>query len=195
MKGVYLIINKSNNSVIYVGSSKNLERRLREHKNAITTRHFKDNENLYLFMSENETFFKIIESENYKDKEQELIQSLNPIFNSFNAKMPESYFKDYYKNNKEYFSERNKQYRESHADYCKKYNKNYREVHKAELEEYKDWYNNRLCFDCRPNSKKEFVNFNALRIWAKRNPSEIGNLTPIEYATKYLVKEANYESH
>lgn len=94
MKGVYLIINKSNNSVIYVGSSKSLERRLREHKNAITTKRFKDNENLYLFMNENETFFKVIGPDDYKYKEQELIQTFMLgalsvlFFSSFSKKFP-----------------------------------------------------------------------------------------------------------
>jgi group I intron endonuclease len=82
MKGVYKITNISNNK-IYIGSSKRLTYRIRQHKS--NYRHGRgDNKNLQSEYVDDKFIFDIIEvCDNYKEREQFYIDTLKPEYNIY----------------------------------------------------------------------------------------------------------------
>lgn len=82
--GVYKII--WNGCVIYVGSSKSLYQRMADHRSCIkqgSVRGYK--KGFYLFLQKSPFSIEFELTENYKQREQELIDYYEPIFNNYKA--------------------------------------------------------------------------------------------------------------
>lgn len=115
--GVYWIADE-NDVVVYVGSSSNLYHRMRQHRSYIKAgEHSKGSQkDFYEYLQKNEFKINFELANDYRQKEQGLINYYNPIFNQkaaygFDKK---AYEKAYYETHKE---ERNQ--------YKKRYNKRY----------------------------------------------------------------------
>ena len=140
---------ESNNEIIYVGSSKNLCKRMTEHRN-----HIKKGSNgghqqdFYQFLKDNPFTIHFAYCDDYRELEQQLIEKNNPKYNcrraftgiAFNGNM---------------------------AEYQKKYNVS----HKEEIKQYKKQYQNQLC-----SYNGETLTLNALRCRFQRkgisNPTQ-----------------------
>jgi group I intron endonuclease len=88
MKGVYKITNTENNK-IYIGSSKRLTYRIKQHKS--NYKHGRgENKNLQSEYTDGKFTFDIIElCDNYKEREQFYIDTLKPEYNIYpNSKSP-----------------------------------------------------------------------------------------------------------
>ena len=87
---VYKITNTITND-FYIGSSKNIKKRWAEHKCTSTWKRFSNNQ-MYLDMQKygaDKFLFEVIEeaeADNLKEMEQQFIETLNPTYNSCNAK-------------------------------------------------------------------------------------------------------------
>lgn len=106
--GVYKLI--CNGSVIYIGSSNNLYQRMSSHKNCI--KKGSDHgckKGFYLFLQNNHFSVEFELTENYRQREQELIEYFEPIHNEVKA---------YTGLDKEEYL---KQYNEVHRDEMKQY--------------------------------------------------------------------------
>lgn len=119
--GVYWFIN--NDEVVYVGSSKNLYKRMTQHNTFIkkgTNNGYQTD--LYQFLQNNEFKVQFQLTENYKETEQKLIETYQPTFNVYKA----------------FTGIRNY---ENEADYLKQWQRKYHGF----FMNYKKWYNNREC--------------------------------------------------
>lgn len=135
--GVYIF--KSNDEIIYIGSSKNLYHRMKVH-NAFIRKGSKSKQNpaLYKFLHTNTFTVEFKLTDDYRKLEQKLIEQYNPIYNSIRAntglgarKCREAeYMKEYRKTYREEILEEKKQYYVSH---------------RKEILEKKKQYNNQLC--------------------------------------------------
>ena len=121
----------------YIGSSKDVKRRWREHKRpSMWNEH--PNSLMYQDMQKygvDKFDFQIIaevEPERLKETEQKFIETLQPTYNQMNAKGL----------NIERQKKRKKEYNKSdkHKEYCKEYEKT------DKRKKYKKEYNNQLCF-------------------------------------------------
>ena len=130
ISGVYKITNTVTGD-FYIGSSKDVKKRWREHKCQSTWKKY-PNKQLYLDMMKyglNKFELQIlaeVEAEQLKEKEQEFIETLKPTYNNYNAKgwnieRKKEYHKEYQKEyQKEWYkSDKGK---ESHKKSQKKYN-------------------------------------------------------------------------
>lgn len=174
--GVYWILDE-NNVVVYVGSSNDLARRMRQHKS-----HIKNGSNdgyqtdLYQFLQSNQFKIEYTLEENYRQKEQELIKKYQP---KFNLKRAFAGLKNKRSDSVEY----NREWREKFKEEIKQKKKQYYEEHKSEiLEKAKqkgEYYRNRLC-----NYNGEILTFEALRSRLRYKGVEHPNIE----AKKYLIK-------
>lgn len=137
--GVYFFVTE-NEEVIYVGSTKNLKKRMLSHLQSIQygSNHGTQKE-LYRFLQENQFTVEFELTSDYIRKEQEYIESLKPIFNKRKA----------------YTGIKNV----NKLDYYKDWHKQYREDH---LKMMKD-YDNQLCL-----YDGKIITFNALRLRLKK---------------------------
>jgi group I intron endonuclease len=92
MEGVYIIKNNINGR-FYIGSSKRLKYRLRQHLSNLRGG-YSENENIqkdWSFFGESSFDLEVIEfCQNYKEREQYYIDTMNPDYNVFkNSKSPE----------------------------------------------------------------------------------------------------------
>lgn len=168
---------ESNNEIIYVGSSSELSRRMRQHKC-----HIKQGSNdgsqteLYQFLQSNSFTIHFAYTDDYKQEEQKLIEQYQP---KFNLKRALAGLK-----NKRFDSvEYNREWREKYKEEYKQKKKQYYEEHKSEiLEKAKqkgEHYRNRLC-----NYNGEILTFEALRSRLRYKGVEHPNIE----AKKYLIE-------
>lgn len=137
--GCYLFLDEADN-VIYVGSSSNLFRRMQKHKQSIRVGHNNGSQkDLYNFLQNNYFTVRYCLSVNYNQKEQELIERLNPVFNKRRAYTAFRHIKG--------------------NEYYKKWHSQYREQHLNQMIE----YCSRLCL-----YEDEILNFNQLRTKFKK---------------------------
>lgn len=115
--GVYWFVDKTNN-VIYVGSSKNLYKRMGCHRKSIRDGYSHSNrkkvqQDLYLFLQQNEFKVKYKLTLDYICLEKHLIKMYNPIFNKVH------YFTDDERRIKsiEWHKRNNYKYKEKHDEY------------------------------------------------------------------------------
>lgn len=123
LAGVYLFV--CNNEVIYVGSSKDLYQRMTGHRknikkgySKISNNHSQCQKDLYQFLQTNQFTVEFQLTDDFRQKEQELIEKYNPRFNQKRAftglgkaKGREiEYNKDLYQKYKEDISNRHKHY-------------------------------------------------------------------------------------
>lgn len=164
--GVYLF--KASDEVIYVGSSKNLYKRMVVHKTAIK-QGSKDGhkQDLYQFLQSNPFTVEFRTTDNYRQLEQELIEQYNPTYNSRRANTGLGAYKG-----------RETEYDKEYKEKYKEEKKQYREFHKEEIKQYHKQYDNQLCFY---NGKT--LSLCALR-WRFRRR---GITNPTAEAKKYLI--------
>ena len=144
ISAVYKITNTVTGD-FYIGSSKDVKSRWSSHKCPSRWNKYPNNP-MYQDMKQYGTdkfAFEIlaeVEADKLKEKEQEFIETLNPIYNQMNAKgLNVERYKEY---NKEYNKEYQKEYKKT--DKYKKYHKEYNKTDK--YKEYQKEYQNQLCF-------------------------------------------------
>ena len=127
--GVYLF--RTNEEVIYVGSSKKLYQRMAQHISSIRKGgdhgHQQD---FYKFLQSNQFTVEFQLTDNYRQLEQKLIEQHHPIYNSRRANTglcaykgrETEYNKEWYQKYKEEVSEQAKQYYESKKEQIKQKN-------------------------------------------------------------------------
>ena len=166
--GIYKIINTVTKD-FYIGSSKNIKQRWANHKCKSTWNKHPNNP-MYLDMKKygvDKFELQILEEaevEQLKEKEQQFIETLKPIYNNNNANGLDV----------ERYKEYNKEYQKS--DKCKEYHKEYQKSDK--YKKYKKEYNNQLC--C---YNGENLTLHALYLRFKK----AGIAYPTKEAKKYLV--------
>ena len=144
ISAVYKITNTITND-FYIGSSKNVKQRWTEHK-CQSAWNKQPNNPMYLDMKKygvDKFVFELleeVESEKLKEKEQELIETLKPTYNSNNANGLDI---------------------ERRKEYQKEYEKS--DKRKKAKKEYQKEYYNQLCF-----YNNETLTLNALRLRFKR---------------------------
>ena len=167
VSGVYKITNTVTNDS-YIGSSKDVKKRWREHKCQSTWKRF-SNKQLYQDMQKygvDKFELKIlaeVEADKLKETEQKFIEMLKPIYNQINANG--------------FNTERYKKYqKEYHKEYHKEYQKS--DKYKEYQKEYQNKYNNQLC-----SYNGETLTLNALSQRFQKSGIE----HPTKEAKKYLV--------
>ena len=169
--GIYKIINTVTKD-FYIGSSKNVKNRWANHKCKSTWNKYPNNP-MYLDMQKygvDKFVFEILEEaeeaevEQLKEKEQQFIETLKPIYNNNNANGLDI------ERRKESIRKYNK------SDKCKEYHKEYQKSDK--YKKYKKEYQNQLC--C---YNGENLTLNAL----SKRFKKAGIEHPTKEAKKYLV--------
>ena len=176
--GIYRIINTITGDS-YIGSSKDIKERWRNHKKPSTWKRSSNNK-LYQDMEKygvDKFELQILaeaEVGSLKEIEQQFIETLKPTYNNRNAKGWDT------ERYKERHKERNKEYRKIHRDELNKYQKEYRksDKFKEHQKEYNNRYTNQLC--C---YNGETLTLNALSMRFRRR----GISNPTIEAKKYLV--------
>ena len=160
ISGVYKITNTVTGD-FYIGSSKDVKKRLAVHKCKSTWNRYQ-NSQLYLDMQKyglDKFEFQVleeVEAGSLKVTEQKFIELLNPTYNQMNAKGLNI---------------------ERHKEYDKEYHKEYQKTEKGR--KYQKEYRRQLCF-----YNGETITLNALRIRFKK----LGIDHPMQEAKKYLIK-------
>ena len=172
--GVYKITNTITGD-FYIGSSKDVKRRWKEHKcQSIWKKH--SNNPMYLDMQKygvDKFVFEIleeVEEDSLKETEQQFIETLKPTYNNYNAKGIDV------ERQKEYQNKYNKEYQKTEK--YKEYEKS--EKRKKYQKEYQNKYENQLC--C---YNGETLTLQVLR---KRFGRQ-GIIHPTLEAKKYLLKK------
>lgn len=134
--GVYIF--RSNDEVIYIGSSKNLYRRMFSHRKFIKRgSNGESQKELYNYLANNKFEIEIIFDDNYKKLEQKLIDELKPKFNQRKAILDinhinhAEYMRQYFATNEEQRrkkNERNAIYYREHKEYFINYRKEKRKA-------------------------------------------------------------------
>ena len=169
ISGVYKITNTVTGD-FYIGSSKDINRRWRDHKKPSVWKNHPNNQ-MYLDIQKygSDKFdlevIEVVEEGKLKETEQKFIELLNPTYNSnrangFDFERYKEYQKEYQKSNKR-----------------KEYQKEYQKSEK--YKKYKKEYYNQLCY-----YNGETLTLNALRIRFKK----LGIDHPMQEAKKYLIK-------
>lgn len=169
--GVYWI-KDVDDVIIYVGSSKDLYMRMKNHRVCIkkgSDQGYK--EDLYRFLQNNQFTVEFQLSNNYRQLEQDLVEKYNPKFNSQRAYIGCGSRKGRVK---EYSKERYQKYKEE----ILKQEKQYRESHREEKKQYLKQYNNQVC-----NYSGETLTLTALSMRFKK----AGIPHPVLEAKKYLI--------
>ena len=174
ISGVYKITNTITGD-FYIGSSKDIKKRLACHKCQSTWNKHPNNP-MYLDMQKyglDKFAFEILEEveiDSLKETEQQFIERLNPTYNQMNAKG--------------WDIERRKKYHKEYekTDKRKKYRKEYHktERYKESQKQAQNKYHNQLCF-----YNGQTMTLNALRMRFRRR----GFANPTEEAKKYLLKQ------
>ena len=166
--GVYKITNTVTGD-FYIGSSKNIKSRWRDHKKPSVWKNHPNN-TMYIDMQKyglDNFDFQILEEveiESLKEAEQQFIEKLKPTYNQMNAKGLNV--------------ERYKKYKEEYEK-SEKRKKDKKEYEKSEKrKKYKEEYNNQLCF-----YNGETITLTALKTRFYR----AGVTHPVKEAKKYLV--------
>ena len=166
--GVYKITNTITGD-FYIGSSKDVKRRWREHKKPSVWKRYPNNPMYHDMQKYSVDKFELqileeVESEQLKEKEQQFIETLKPTYNSNNAKGLDI------ERQKEY----NKEYEKT--DKRKKAKKEYEKTDKRK--KYKKEYYSQLCF-----YNGETITLDTLRHLFSRAGIE----HPVLEAKKYLL--------
>ena len=160
ISGIYKITNTITGD-FYIGSSKDVKRRWREHKSPSRWKRCQNNPLYQDFQKYGVDKFEFqviaeVEVDKLKEKEQEFIEMLNPTYNNRNADGFDI-----------------ERYKESQKEYQKEYQKS------DKRKEYKKKYQSQLCF-----YNGETLTLNALRCRFKRR----GIPHPVIEAKKYLLQ-------
>ena len=145
ISAVYRITNTVTGD-FYIGSSKDIKERWRNHKKPSTWNKCPNNP-MYQDMKKYGVdkfeleILEVVEPEELKEIEQQFIEKLQPTYNDRNANGWDT--ERYKERNKE----RNREYRKTHRDELNKYQKEYRKSNKFKeyQKEYNNRYTNQLC--------------------------------------------------
>ena len=182
ISGVYKITNTVTGD-FYIGSSKDVKRRWREHKYPSRWKNYPNNP-MYIDMKNygiDKFEFQVIaevEIDSLKVIEQQFIEMLNPTYNNRNANgFDFERQKEYNKSNKRKESQKKYQKSDKCKESQKKYKKSkkYKETHRKAVKEYESQ-------PCRYNG--ETLTLKALRMRFKRQ----GIPHPTIEAKKYIIK-------
>ena len=146
---IYKIEHIEDESLLYIGSTTNFNKRKGDHKCRIKNVDNKKYQiKLYEMIRENGGWemFRMIEIEKYpcndkreaEKRETEIMKELKANMNmvrSFVSESNKERFKIYRETHKEEIKERNKVYNEAHKEQIKERERKYREAHKAEIKE------------------------------------------------------------
>ena len=171
ISGIYKITNTVTGDC-YIGSSKDVKKRWNEHKCPSSWKRL-PNSQLYQDMRKygvDKFIFEIlaeVEIDKLKEKEQQFIEKLKPIYNNYRANG-----RDF-----ERKKERNREYKKSEK--YKKYNKKYEKTEKRKKA--KEEYQNQLC-----SYNGETITLNALSIRFLR----AGIINPTQEAKKYILEQS-----
>ena len=174
----------------YIGSSKDVKKRWREHKKPSTWKNHPDKQLYQDMKNYGIDKFELqilaeVEPEHLKETEQQFIETLKPTYNDRNAKGWDT------ERYKERHKERNREYRKTHRYELNKYQKEYRKSNKFKeyQKEYNNRYTNQLC--C---YNGETITLNALSMRFRRQgiphptieaKKYIKNNNPIEFYDVY----------
>ena len=185
--GAYLF--KTNDEVIYVGSSKNLNMRMMSHRSCIrqgSAHGYK--QDFYQFLKANQFTVEFQLTDNYKQLEQHLIEQHHPKYNAnraytgvaWNGNRAE-YYKERYQKYKEEVLEQSKQYYESNKEEVLEQRKQYYVSHEKQKKQYQRIYDNQLCL-----YNGQTLTLCALRERFKRQ----GISHPTIVAKKYIIPQS-----
>ena len=185
--GVYMF--KTDEEVIYVGSSKNLYMRMTYHRCCIRKgSKYGYKQDLYQYLQSNHFAVEFQTTDDYRQLEQELIEKYHPKYNSNNAKgldieRKKKWQKEYEKSNKRKEYKKEYQKTDKYKEYNKEYQKSdkrikYLNEHKEYHKEYQKEYQSQLCF-----YNDQTLTLNALRCRFMRQ----GIAHPTIEAKKYLI--------
>ena len=209
--GVYIF--KANEEVIYVGSSKNLYQRMKNHRSSVKQGSAHSHQqDLYQYLQTNTFAVEFQLTNDYRQLEQELVEKYNPKYNAIRAftglgtwnGREAEYNKERYQKYKEEILEQRKQSYESHKEQKKQYYesnkeqiKQYYESHKEEILEQRKQYYESHREEIQEQNKKynnqlcsykgETLTLNALTKRFKR----MGIDHPTAEAKKYLIMSNN----
>ena len=137
-----------NGVIIYVGSSKDLYKRMIQHRTYIKAGSSHGSQkDFYEFLQKNQFTVHFEITECYRQDEQDLIEKYSPTFNQVAAHTGidtsdrKAYKKAYYEAFKEEMNAYQKAYHETHKEEIKAYHKAYHEAHKEERKQ----RNNQKC--------------------------------------------------
>ena len=161
--GVYKITNTITND-FYIGSSKNVKRRLAAHKHQSVWKNYPNNP-MYIDMQKygvDKFVFEIlaeVEADSLKETEQEFIETLKPTYNNRNANGWDI-----------------ERYKEHQKEYQKEYQKSdkYKESHRKASNKYDNQF-------CHYNGKTLTLHALSQRFWSQGIPH------PTQEAKKYLI--------
>ena len=188
--GIYKITNTITGD-FYIGSSKDVKRRWREHKCPSSLKKYPSNP-LYQDMQKyglDKFSFEIleeVEEASLKEKEQQFIEILKPTYNNCNAKglnieRYKQYYKEYQKSDKYKEYQKSDKCKESHRKASNKYQKSDKgkKCQKEYQKKYNKEYKHQLCF-----YNGETLTLSALSARFRRQ----GLDNPTAEAKKYLVQ-------
>ena len=191
ISGIYKITNTITGD-FYIGSSKNVKRRWREHRCKSSWKKYSNNP-LYLDMKKygldkfELEILEEVEIDKLKEKEQEFIETLKPTYNNINAKGHDverykQYYKEYQKTDKFKEYQKSDKYQESHRKASNKYQKSDKgkKYQKEYQKKYNKEYKHQLCF-----YNGETLTLQALSARFKRR----GFDHPVLEAKKYLLNK------
>ena len=157
ISGIYKIINTVTGD-FYIGSSKNVKSRWKDHKCKSTWKNCPNNP-MYLDMQKygvDKFAFEILaedEADKLKEVEQEFIETLKPTYNSNNAnglniERRKEYQKEYQKTDKYKDYQKEYQKTDKYKDYQKEYQKEYQKSDKCKeyMKEYYKEYYSQFCY-------------------------------------------------
>ena len=133
----------------YIGSTTNLQRRKAQHKGCcINVNDKKHNLNVYSYIRGNGGWdaFDMVEIERYVATDKAHLHArerhwIETLKSELNGRIPTRTPKEYYEDNKEYVTEKNKKWYEANRDSMLKYKKEWREANKEHCDELnKKWY-------------------------------------------------------
>ena len=138
----------------------------------------------------------------YYEEHKEEHKERSKKYNENNKEHLKQKKREYYLNNKEYIESKNKENYEKNKEKRLNQNKKYRNEHKKEIREKasirENIRNHRYCFDPRKSIKNtnlikdyKVCYWRSLLDWANKNQELIKDLTPLQFANKYLLTESD----
>jgi hypothetical protein len=189
----YKLICKTNENIYYIGSSSNMENRVRTHKgatNRLTHRNY--NQKTYKIIRANGGFdnFKFINLGNIKNvtereahhTEQALINLFEPNMNSKNSYLTDEERKEYRKEFRKNHKEESKEYRENNKEEITAKMKIYRENNKEKIKEYRENNKEKLA-----EYKKEYCEKNKEHIAEKMKKYRENNKEDIKLKRSEMI--------
>lgn len=139
-KSAVYMFKDENGNVVYVGSTNNLNKRMYNHKWCIS-KNSNPNSKLYEFLRDNNYTIDYLYTDDYRQKELEMIEKYRPAFNRVRVTQAKlditvSAADDYAEYHRQYL-QANKKYNAEHREYCKKWYQEHKDYFKKWYKEHK----------------------------------------------------------